>query len=118
MQSDGLAALPQNVSSSHDQPAAMQSDALPALPQTATNSSLNQPAAMQFIAACAKAVESCPKGQSAIYCGGQALLQDGDCLACLGKIAAATGAKLLCENALARIDRGAGLPHFQVMNTV
>lgn len=28
-----------------------------------------------------------------------------------GLIAAATGARLLCENAFARVDRGAGLPH-------
>ncbi len=30
---------------------------------------------------------------------------------CAGLIAAACGAVLLCENAFARIDRGAGLPH-------
>ena len=73
-----------------------------------------QPAVQEFIAACAKALKACPKGQSAIYAGGQALLQDDGSIACLGKIAAATGATLICENAFPRIDRGSGLPHFQV----
>ncbi len=73
-----------------------------------------QPAAIQFLASCAKALKACPGGQSAIYCGGQALLQDHGSLVHLGKIAAATGATLICENAFPRIDRGAGLPHFQV----
>ena len=73
-----------------------------------------QPAATQFLASCAKALRACPGGQSAIYCGGQALLQDHGSLVYLGKIAAATGATLICENAFPRIDRGAGLPHFQV----
>ncbi len=73
-----------------------------------------QPAAVQFIASCAKALQACPRGQSAIYCGGQALLQDNDSLMYLGKIAAVTGAALICENAFPRVDRGAGLPNFQV----
>ena len=73
-----------------------------------------QPAVQDFIASCVKAMTACPKGQSAIYAGGQALLQDDGCIACLGNIAAATGAALLCENAFSRIDRGTGLPHFQV----
>jgi acetolactate synthase-1/2/3 large subunit len=34
----------------------------------------------------------------------------GEALANAGKIAAHTGAALLCENAFARLDRGAGLP--------
>lgn len=68
----------------------------------------------EFIASCAKALKACPKGQNAIYAGGQALLQDDGSLARLGKIAAATGATLICENAFPRIDRGAGLLHFQV----
>ncbi len=73
-----------------------------------------QPAAVQFLASCAKALKACPGGQSAIYCGGQALLQDHGSLVYLGNIAAATGATLICENAFPRVDRGAGLPHFQV----
>lgn len=73
-----------------------------------------QPAVQDFIAACAKALKACPRGQSAIYAGGQALLQDDGSIACLGKIAAATGATLICESAFPRIDRGSGLPHFQV----
>ena len=73
-----------------------------------------QPAVQDFTAACAKALKACPRGQSAIYAGGQALLQDDGSIACLGKIAAATGATLICENAFPRIDRGSGLPHFQV----
>lgn len=76
-----------------------------------------QPAVQTFIAACAKALKACPKGQSAIYAGGQALLQDDGSIVCLGKIAAATGATLICENAFPRIDRGAGLPHLQVIQT-
>ncbi|KAL3153872.1 hypothetical protein ABBQ32_013443 [Trebouxia sp. C0010 RCD-2024] len=71
------------------------------------------PAIHDFIASCAKALRACPKAQCAIYAGGQALLQDDGCIACLGTIAAATGATLICENAFPRIDRGAGLPHFQ-----
>lgn len=77
-----------------------------------------QPAVRDFIASCAKALKACPKGQSAIYAGGQALLEDDGCIACLGAIAAATGATLICENAFPRIDRGAGLPHFQVQHPV
>ena len=73
-----------------------------------------QPAAVHFLASCAKALKACPGGQSAIYCGGEALLQDHGTLVYLGKIAAATGATLICENAFPRVDRGAGLPHFQV----
>jgi acetolactate synthase-1/2/3 large subunit len=38
------------------------------------------------------------------------LLPAGDALASAGKIAAHTDAVLLCENAFARLDRGAGLP--------
>lgn len=37
-------------------------------------------------------------------------LPAGDALASAGKIAAHTGAVLLCENAFTRLDRGAGLP--------
>ena len=37
----------------------------------------------------------------------------GDALLNCGRIAAATGAALLCENAFARLDRGAGLPDVQ-----
>ena len=80
----------------------------------ASTQSATQPALQGFIAACAKALRACPMGESAIYAGGQALLQDHGSIACLGKIAAATGATLICENAFPRIDRGNGLPHFQV----
>lgn len=38
----------------------------------------------------------------------------GDALVNVGRIAAATGAILLCENAFPRIDRGSGLPCLQV----
>ncbi len=34
----------------------------------------------------------------------------GDALDLCGKIAVATGATLVCENAFARLERGAGLP--------
>lgn len=37
----------------------------------------------------------------------------GEALLSCGRIAAATGAALLCENAFARLDRGAGLPDVQ-----
>ncbi len=37
----------------------------------------------------------------------------GDALLHLGRIATATGAVLYCENAFARLDRGAGLPVLQ-----
>ena len=73
-----------------------------------------EPAAVHFLVSCAKALKACPGGQSAIYCGGQALLEDHGSLVYLGKVAAATGATLICENAFPRADRGAGLPHFQV----
>jgi hypothetical protein len=87
----------------------------PCNPQPCTLQACNpQPAAVHFLASCAKALKACPGGQSAIYCGGQALLQDHGSLVYLGKIAAATGATLICENAFPRVDRGAGLPHFQV----
>ncbi len=93
-------------------PAALQ--AKPAKTITINQPCNPQPAAVQFLASCAKALKACPGGQSAIYCGGQALLEDHGSLVYLGKIAAATGATLICENAFPRIDRGAGLPHFQV----
>ncbi len=37
----------------------------------------------------------------------------GEALANAGRIAAATGSALYCENAFARMDRGAGLPDIQ-----
>jgi len=77
-------------------PAALQ--AKPAKIITIKQPSKPQPAAYHFLTLCAKALKACPGGQSAIYCGGQALLQDHGSLVCLGKIAAATGALLICEN--------------------
>ncbi|DBA73562.1 TPA: hypothetical protein ACH3X2_009803 [Trebouxia sp. C0005] len=86
----------------------------PCNPQPRTLQPCNpQPAAVLFLTSCAKALKACPGGQSAIYCGGQALLRDHGSLVHLGRIAAATGATLICENAFPRVDRGAGLPHFQ-----
>jgi acetolactate synthase-1/2/3 large subunit len=37
----------------------------------------------------------------------------GGALALAGKVAAATGARLYCENAFARLDRGSDLPDVQ-----
>ncbi len=88
--------------------------ATPAKTITIKQSSKPQPAADHFLALCAKALKACPGGQSAIHCGGQALLQDHGSLVYLGKIAAATGAFLICGNAFPCINRGAGLPDFQV----
>lgn len=41
------------------------------------------------------------------------LCPTGGALLSCGRIAAATGAALLCENAFSRVDRGAGLPNLQ-----
>lgn len=45
------------------------------------------------------------------------MLAAAGALECIGQIAAVTGADLICENAFARIDRGQGLPDFQVCFT-
>ncbi|GIL62820.1 hypothetical protein Vafri_16971 [Volvox africanus] len=52
---------------------------------------------------------------AALYLGGDALLAEDGALIAAGKIAAATGAVLLCESAFARVDRGAGLPTLRRM---
>ncbi|PRW56678.1 decarboxylase [Chlorella sorokiniana] len=71
------------------------------------------PAAQQFVRDAAAALQACPRGKAALYIGGRAALSEGDALLSCGRIAAATGAALLCENAFARVDRGAGLPNLQ-----
>ncbi|PSC72378.1 acetolactate synthase large subunit [Micractinium conductrix] len=69
------------------------------------------PAEVQrFVREAAAALRACPRGKAALYIGGAACLAEGDALPNVGRIAAATGAALLCENAFARLDRGAGLP--------
>ena len=93
-------------------PAGLQATSAKAI--TINQPSKPQPAADHFLALCAKALKACPGGQSAIHCGGQALLQDHRGLVYLGNIAAATGAFLICGNAFPCINRGAGLADFQV----
>ena len=67
-------------------------------------------------AACAALKKDAP---AALFLGGQALR--ADCLEQAGRIAAATGARLICETFPARIERGAGrvpverLPYFGEM---
>lgn len=67
----------------------------------------------QFIKNCSNAIKRCPKGKSAFLIGGRAAISDGDAIANMGKIAVATGADLICENAFARLDRGSGMPNVQ-----
>lgn len=71
------------------------------------------PGAVSFVHDCAAALQACPRGKAALYIGGRAALADVGALQDCGRIAAATGAVLLCENAFARLDRGAGLPAMQ-----
>ena len=66
--------------------------------------------AAAFIKACAKALRACPRGKAALLVGGAATLSDDGALARVGRIAAAVGASLFCENNFARLDRGVGLP--------
>ncbi|KAL4444371.1 hypothetical protein ABPG75_012108 [Micractinium tetrahymenae] len=68
------------------------------------------PAAQAFVREAAAALRACARGKAALYIGGRAALAEGGALESCGRIAAATGAALLCENAFARLDRGAGLP--------
>ena len=63
-----------------------------------------------FVQDCAKAVLSAPQGKVAIYIGGCASLEDDDALLHVGKIAGKIRAPVYCENAFARLDRGAGRP--------
>ena len=46
----------------------------------------------------------------ALYCGGDALLAADGAIQAAGAVAALLGGELLCENAFARVDRGADLP--------
>jgi acetolactate synthase-1/2/3 large subunit len=71
------------------------------------------PGAAEFVKECAAALRRCPRGKAALYIGGRAGLADGQALQNAGRVAAATGAALLCESAFARVDRGAGLPALQ-----
>lgn len=71
------------------------------------------PGVLAFVKDCSKALIGSGRGKSAIYIGGRATLADRNALDNAGRIAAATGAALFCENAFARIDRGAGLPALQ-----
>ncbi len=71
-------------------------------------------AQQEFMRGCAAALRRTPPGRVAFYLGGEALLADGGALTTVAAIAAACGgAALLCENAFARVDRGAGLPHLK-----
>ncbi|KAL4420103.1 hypothetical protein ABPG77_000584 [Micractinium sp. CCAP 211/92] len=67
-------------------------------------------AVQDFVHGAAAALRACPRGKAALYIGGRAALAEGGALESCGRIATATGAALLCENAFARLDRGAGLP--------
>ena len=71
------------------------------------------PAVQKFVADCAAALKQCPRGKVGIYISGRAALVDGEALQNAGRLAAALGAQLFCENAFARLDRGAGLPALQ-----
>ena len=67
-------------------------------------------AAQQFLKDCAAQMKATPRGKVAMFCGARALVAADGCLHNVGKIAAATGAKLYCENNFPRIDRGVGHP--------
>ena len=64
----------------------------------------------QFLDLCADALVATPKGKVALYCGGDALLAADGAIQAAGAVAALLGGELLCENAFARVDRGADLP--------
>ena len=64
-----------------------------------------------FLEQCAAAVVACAPGTCAFYVAGDATLADGGALEALGKVAAVTGADVVCENAFTRVDRGGSLPH-------
>ena len=66
-----------------------------------------------FIQDCAEALLQAPAGKTALYVGGSASTCDGNALLHVGKIASKLGAPVFCENAFARVDRGAGLPNLQ-----
>jgi acetolactate synthase-1/2/3 large subunit len=98
-------------------PPAPPSTALPT-PAAAAEALAATPGAEAFVRDCAAALLRCPRGKAALYVGGRAALADGGALEAAGRVAAATGAALLCENAFTRLDRGAGraaprrLPYF------
>ena len=71
---------------------------------------LSETEADEFAKSCAEELKKYRNGQAIIFAGGEALLKDNGVLQNLGKIAAKTGAVLMCENAFARLDRGNGLP--------
>ncbi len=64
----------------------------------------------QFLDLCADALVTAPRGKVALYCGGDALLAADGAIQAAGAVAGMIGGELLCENAFARIDRGADLP--------
>eukprot|EP00873_Tetraselmis_striata_P046406 jgi/Tetstr1/466670/TSEL_011158.t1 len=80
----------------------------PAAPNGSSLTGAQMGALRDFIRQCAEAMGRAGRGKVALYLGGEALLAPELTLA--GKVAAATGAVLMCENAFARVDRGAGLP--------
>ena len=55
----------------------------------------------------------CIAVHTACLCNVYLCCRAGEALVNAGRIAAATGAALYCENAFARLDRGAGLPDIQ-----
>ena len=63
-----------------------------------------------FLDLCADALVTAPRGAVALYCGGDALLAADGAIQAAGAVAALLGGELLCENAFARVDRGADLP--------
>ena len=80
----------------------------------AANKSQESEMVRQFVKDCAEALaDPARKGKVAIYAGGAATIQDDDALLYLGKIASKLGAPVYCENAFARLDRGAGLVNLQ-----
>lgn len=64
----------------------------------------------QFLDLCADALVATPRGKVALYCGGDALLAADGAIQAAGAVAGLLGGELLCENAFARVDRGADLP--------
>lgn len=79
-----------------------------------TDMSQGREMVQQFVEDCAKVlVDPGRRGKVAIYAGGAATIQDDDALLYLGKIASKIGAPVYCENAFARLDRGAGLVNLQ-----
>lgn len=80
-------------------------------PATPT-SSADLSAIDSFLTDCAAALRSHGR-KAALLLGGDALVAGG-ALGAAGRVAAVTGAQLLCENNFSRVDRGAGLPAVKV----